>query len=114
MYSSDLASQTAPSLGEKVRDINWGLVLVVTATAGVGFAMLYSAANGSVNPWASRQAVRFGAGLIMALMVAMIDIRFWFRLAYPAYFASMALLVAVEVMGSMGMGAQRWIDVGWL
>jgi rod shape determining protein RodA len=74
--------------------------------------MLYSAANGSMNPWASRQMVRFGAGLALLFVVALIDIRFWFRYAYVIYFVSFALLGAVEVMGSMGQGAQRWIDLG--
>ena len=44
-----------PSLAEKLWSINWGLVLLLTILAGIGFATLYSAANGSWQPWA-RQA----------------------------------------------------------
>src|SRR3546814_20137249 len=46
------------------------------------------------------------------IAVALIDIRFWFRYAYPIYFVCLILLGAVEVMGDIGMGAQRWIDLG--
>jgi rod shape determining protein RodA len=44
--------------------------------------------------------------------VALVDLRTWFRLAYPIYFLSLVLLIAVEVRGAIGMGAQRWIDLG--
>ena len=42
----------------------------------------------------------------------MIDIRVWMSLAYPAYAVALMLLVAVELVGHMGMGAQRWISIG--
>ena len=100
------------TLGQKLWSINWGLILLIALLAGFGMAMLYSAANGSFDPWASRQAVRFLLGLSVLLVVALIDIRLWFRVAYPIYLLSLLLLVGVEIMGSIGMGAQRWIDLG--
>ncbi|WP_299625242.1 rod shape-determining protein RodA [Pelagibius sp.] len=102
------------TLRQKIWQLNWGLVILLCLIAAVGFAMLYSAANGSVEPWASRQMVRFGLGVVIMFTVALIDVRFWFRYAYLIYLASLALLVAVEVMGSVGMGAQRWIDLGFI
>ena len=99
-------------LGEKIWQINWGLVILVIMVAGIGIAMLYSAANGSFSPWASRQIARFGVGLIAFLTVALVDIRIWFRFAYVIFFGCLGLLVAVEVVGSVGQGAQRWIDLG--
>ena len=101
----------SPSLLQKLRQLNWGLVFVVALLAMIGIAMLYSAADGSYEPWASRQAVRFGAGFVIMLAAALVNIRIWFRYAYAFYFISLGLLGAVEVMGSIGMGAQRWIDL---
>ncbi len=106
-------SRAEPSLGDKLIHLNWGLVLLILATASVGFAMLYSAANGDLNPWATRQMARLGVGMVAMFIVAMIDLRFWLRLAYPAYAAGLLLLAAVEFMGSIGMGAQRWLDLGF-
>ncbi|MEQ8966309.1 MAG: rod shape-determining protein RodA [Azospirillaceae bacterium] len=97
---------------EKLLNVNWILVLLICGLGAVGFAMLYSAANGATDPWATSQAARFGIGIVLMLFVALIDIRVWLRLAYPTYFLCFALLVAVEVMGVVGMGAQRWIDLG--
>lgn len=99
------------NLLEKIWQINWGLVLIVCLLASIGCALLYSAANGSSDPWASRQAVRFGIGLVAMLGLALVDIRILYRYAYPIFFVVMALLVAVEFLGHIGMGAQRWIDL---
>ena len=46
------------SLGQKLLHMNWGLVLTVLGIGAVGVVMLYSAAQGSMDPWASRQLVR--------------------------------------------------------
>mgnify|MGYP001149898674 CR=1 FL=1 len=101
------------SLGLKFRRINWSLVLVLTMTAMIGIAMLYSAANGNLDPWASRHAARFGAGLVMMIGIALIDIRHLLRWAYGIYGLALAMLALVEIMGISGMGAQRWIDLGF-
>ena len=109
-----LNRQPAMPVGRKLLEINWGLVLLLTLLAGVGCVMLYSAAGGSIEPWAERQAVRYGLALGLLVVVALVDIRFWFRLAYPIYFIAVLMLVAVDVMGAIRMGAERWIDLGFI
>ena len=94
----DLGARDRLTLGQKLIDVNWLLVLLLCLVASFGFAMLYSAANGNLNPWASRQMVRFGVGLVVMLAVAMVDIRFWLRHAYTIYALALVLLVAVEVI----------------
>lgn len=102
------------SLVDKLYEINWVFVLLITAIAAVGFAMLYSAADGSFDPWASRQMIRFGMGMAILLVFALIDPRIWLQLAYPAYAFALLLLIAVEVAGTTGMGATRWINLGFI
>ena len=99
------------SLAEKLWQVNWSMVLLVTLLCGIGFSMLYSAANGSWDPWAMRQLIRFGIGLLLMIGAALVDIRHWMRLAYPIYFVALALLGAVDVVGADAMGAQRWLDL---
>ncbi len=101
------------TLVDRIGQINWAVVALVMTIAGVGLAMLYSAASGNVDPWASRQAARFGVGLTAMLVVALIDLRFWMRWSYTIYAGAIVLLIAVEVMGTIGMGARRWIDLGF-
>jgi len=100
------------TLADKVRAIQWGLVLLIAAIAGIGFAMLYSAANGSMQPWASRQMTRFLVALVPMLAAALVDVRHWFRAAYWFYLAALSLVIAVDLRGIAGLGAQRWIDLG--
>jgi len=103
----------APTIRQKLLRLNWELVLLIVLTASIGFAMLYSAANGSFDPWASRQISRFSVGVAMMLVVALVDIRLWLRGSYIIYGACLMLLAAVELKGSIGMGAQRWLDLGF-
>ena len=108
------ARQPEMSIAQKLWQVNWSLVFLIAVTASVGFGMLYSAASGDVDPWASRQMVRFGAGLVLMIVIAVSSIHFWLRYAYLIYVASFGLLIVVELFGSVGMGAQRWIDLGFM
>lgn len=101
------------SLGDKILAINWGLVLLVAAVSGIGIAMLYSAGGKDWQPWAWPQLIRLSVGLGVMLVLALVDVRWWLRLAYPFYAVVLALLVVVEVKGHIGMGAQRWINLGF-
>jgi rod shape determining protein RodA len=108
----DDVTRSEQSIALKLISINWVLVGLLTVIAGIGFAMLYSAANGSWQPWAERQALRYLVAALIMLAVAVVDIRIWLRSAYGFYGVTMLLLIAVEVRGAIGMGAQRWIDLG--
>jgi rod shape determining protein RodA len=112
MYQLLDGARPAPNLTERIRSLNWTLVLLLTVIASIGFAMLYSAANGSWQPWAGKQAIRFGVAVGLMLTVALVDLRFWHRWAHWMQGAAFLLLVAVAVVGHFGMGAQRWIDLG--
>jgi len=111
-HSEGLMSHSKMTIGQKLLHLHWLFVVLLVLTACIGFAMLYSAAGGSYDPWASRQMVRFGIGLIGMIVVALTDIRLWLRYAYAFYFIMLIMLVAVEVAGFVGMGAQRWISFG--
>ena len=101
------------TLGSKFRMINWGLVLLVCVITAVGIVLLYSAAGGHWKPWAQPQLVRAIPGLVLMLGIALIDIRYLMKSAYVIFVLVLGLLVAVELMGRIGMGAQRWIDLGF-
>ncbi|ARC87811.1 rod shape-determining protein RodA [Rhodovulum sp. MB263] len=96
----------------KVLYVNWALVLLLTAVAGIGFMMLYSVAGGRLEPWADPQMKRFALGMAVMFAVAFVPIWFWRNMAALAYGISVMLLIAVDFFGSVGMGAQRWIDLG--
>jgi rod shape determining protein RodA len=108
----NIAARRPLTLSEKLLEVDWGLIILITLAACAGFAMLYSIAGGHLRPWAGPQIVRFAVGLLILVAAAMIDIRVWMGLAYPAYGVAFLLLLVVQSMGHVGLGAQRWIDLG--
>jgi rod shape determining protein RodA len=114
MREGRLWREASFDLGAKVWQINWLYVLLLCALAGVGYLALFSAAGGEPEPYAARHVLRFAAGLVLMIGIALIDIRVIARLAWPSYFISLALLVLVMRYGHVGKGAQRWIELGGL
>ncbi len=102
------------SFFQRIAKLNYWLITLIFFVAGVGIASLYSAAGGSMEPWASRQLMRFGVGIIGMVFIALVDIKWWYRLTWPTYFLGLGLLLIVELKGHVGMGAQRWIDLGFM
>ncbi len=110
----EYAVKSTPSGFRKVLFMNWPLTLLLISVASAGFLMLYSVAGGSWLPWAEPQMERFGLGLAVMFVIAMVPIWFWRNMSVVAYLVSMGLLVLVELVGTVGMGAQRWIDLGFM
>ena len=100
------------TIGLKLASIHWWAVGLVIAVGMVGLAMLYSAAGGHIRPWASAQGLRFAVGLVAMLVIAVIPIHFWLKYAYFFYGGALLMLIVVDVIGHIGMGAQRWVAVG--
>ena len=96
----------------KLLAINWTLILLLCGVASAGFLMLYSVAGGSLEPWAGAQMMRFAAGIVdhdrgRDDRHPLLEGDGAARLRGVAGAA-----VAVDIMGVIGMGAQRWIDLG--
>ena len=86
------------TLAGKLWNIDWLLVSLLGLLAGMGVLMLYSAAEGRLEPWAGRQIVRFGAGAVTMIAVALVDIRFWLRWAYLIYAVAIVLLAVIMTL----------------
>ena len=108
-----LSSSDHLGLGDKLWLLNWGLVALIVTIGSIGIGLLYSAGGMSWQPWAGAQLSRFAIGLVLMIMIALVDVRVWLHIAYPLYGAMLFLLVVVEIMGHIGMGAQRWINLGF-
>ena len=101
-------------LFSRLRGLHWPFVALVIVLGLVGYGTLYSAAGGSHEPWAWRHGARLAVGVALMLAIGIVDLRLIYRLAYPAYFFTVALLVVVDIMGEINKGAQRWIDLGFM
>jgi rod shape determining protein RodA len=103
-----------PTGPRKILYLNWPLIVLITAVASVGILMLWSIAGGDFDVWARRQAQVFAGGMLLLFIVAMVPIWFWRSMAGIAYGVAFLMLIYVEFRGETNMGAQRWIDFGFL
>lgn len=105
--------RSVPRGFRKILHLNWALILLLIAVASIGIIMLYSV-GGSFSQWAEPQLKRFLVTFVMMLMIAMVPIWFWRNMSAIAYLFALTLIVLVGFIGSTGMGAQRWIDLGFI
>lgn len=96
----------------KFAQIDWTLAGLLFAIAGIGGLMLYSIGGSSWTPWAGDHLLRFGLFFVFMIFLAMVDLRVWFAIAYPAYVLAFLMLVAVDLFGHTSLGAQRWLALG--
>jgi rod shape determining protein RodA len=106
--------KSTPTGLRKILFLNWPLTLLLSSVACVGFLMLYSVAGGSFTPWAEPQMKRFAVGLVLMIAIGMTPIWFWRSIAGFCYGVTVILLIAVDLFGEEGKGAQRWIDLGFM
>ena len=112
-YETSFRNQSM-TIREKLYNISFSYVMFIVILAAIGIVMLYSAANGNWSPWAINQLIRFGMGFAVMIVLALTDIKLFLRYAYIFYFIRLILLVVVEVAGHTGMGATRWINLGFI
>jgi rod shape determining protein RodA len=87
----------------------FGLLL----TAAVGLVVLYSASGRNMD-MVTNQALRLGMAFVGMIVIAQINpqqLRLW---APWLYGLGVIMLIAVLLMGQVGKGAQRWLDLGVL
>ncbi len=103
-------------LSVKIREIDWTLVALLCTVAGVGVAMLYSIAGGHWQPWAIDHLIRFSAVLVLALGLALVHPKWWFRAAYPMYGVLLLLVLMIEFtpLGYTAGGAKNWLNLGFI
>ena len=98
----------------KFGQIDWALCVLLSLIAGAGGVMLYSIAGSSWTPWAADHLIRFSIFFGLMIVLALIDIRVWFALAYPVYGMGLLMLIAVALVGEVSLGAQRWLHLGFV
>ena len=96
---------------QKIKHLNYLLIFLLILLSFIGAAGLYSAADGSYQPWASRHLIRFYVFLLMAIVISIIDIKLIYKYCYLLFILSLLLLISVEIIGVLGKGATRWIRI---
>ena len=96
----------------KLMQVNWVFIGLLIALVAISVSILYSAGGMSWQPWAYKQLLIFCFCLLLAVGLALLDLRIWLEISYYVYGAMLLLLAAVPFIGSVSHGARRWIDLG--
>jgi rod shape determining protein RodA len=97
-----------------VATLPWQMLWIVFALGAAGVLGLYSAAGGSLTPWAAAHAVRFLAFLGLALALSRVRSESFHDLAFVAYGGGILLLILTLMLGVIGGGARSWLDLGFV
>lgn len=92
----------------------WSLIVLVAIICTIGVVTLYSAAGGSLSPYALKQAILIMVFFGIAIGISYIPEDFIKQVTFPVYGAIVLMLVLVEMIGFVGKGAQRWVDLGFI
>ena len=103
---------TSAIIPKPLARLPWRLIFLVAAIAGFGLLVLYSAAGGSVQPWALKQAVIFMVFLGIAVGMSWVKESTIKAVTFPLYAVTLVMLVGVEALGFVSKGAQRWLELG--
>ena len=95
-------------------ELPWRMLVLVIAIGGFGLVVLYSAAGGSIYPWAWPQGLRFALFLVGAITLSRVREDVLKASALPAYVLLLGMLIGVELLGAVSGGSRRWLDLGIL
>lgn len=100
-----------------LKRIDWNFVISILGLNIIGLINLYSATHGpysnQMEPLFISQILWLLVGWSAFFIITLIDYRIFHRLALAIYVLNLAAIFAVAVFGSVGMGAQRWLDLGF-
>ena len=97
---------------EPLAQLPWKVLLLIIAIGCFDLFVLYSAAGGSIRPWALSQGIRFFVLLAFAIGLSRIREEVWGSISLPAYVIIIAMLLGVEILGKVAGGGQRWLELG--
>ncbi len=100
------------SIPDPLATLPWRVLLALTLLVGFAAAVLYSAAGGALDPYALPHVIRFAMFLVMAVAISYAPPELVRWAAYPIYGVLILLLIAVEALGHISGGSQRWLNLG--
>src|SRR5512142_916583 len=98
------------------RSFDFLLFGAAVLASAFGAMMIRSAIAGNENlaGYDTRQVYFALAGVVVIVILASIDYRYWLALHWPIYIVMMVLLMSLSGLGQAAFGAQRWFQVGVL
>lgn len=101
------------TFSEKLSRFSWGMFVPMCLVLTLSIVVLYSAGGGAWRPFALSQLSKIVAGFLVFWFAAFSNIKLWIKSAYVIYAIALIMIVLVTFVGHTGMGAQRWLNLGF-
>lgn len=102
-----------------IANLDWISILLWMVMIGFGWMNIYSAnimeADGGVFDFSQRfgkQLIWIGASLLLAMLMLVLDAKFYLHFSYLLFIAILAILLGVLVFGKEINGAKSWFVIG--
>ena len=101
-------------LSEKLGRFSWRLFVPMCIVLAISIVVLYSAGGGNWRPYALSQLMKIILGFGVFFFAAFTNIKTWIKSAYVIYAIALIMIILVTFVGHTGMGAQRWLNLGFI
>ena len=114
IHQTRVSNADMMTISEKLSRFLWGLFLPMCVVLAISVMVLFSAGGGHWQPYAAPQLLKILLGFGVFFIVTFSNIKTWLKSAYLIYAVAFILIVMVTFVGDVGMGAQRWLNLGFM
>ncbi len=111
MILSTSLNSTSYSFIDKLKAIDYFLIIIVAVIGSISVFSIYSTESGNFSFYTKNHLTRFLVFFSMFLVISFVRVSFWYRQAYIFYILGILLLLLVIFFGISASGSKRWINL---
>ena len=110
MILSTSLNSTTYSFIDKLKAVDYFLIIIVAIIGSISVFSIYSTESGNFSFYTKNHLTRFLVFFFMFLVLSFVRVSFWYRQAYIFYILGILLLLLVIFFGISASGSKRWIN----
>ena len=111
MILSTSLNSTSYSFIDKLKAVDYFLIIIVAIIGSISVVSIYSTESGNFSFYTKNHLTRFLVFFSMFLVLSFVRVSFWYRQAYIFYILGILLLLLVIFFGISASGSKRWINL---
>ena len=111
MILSTSLNSTSYSFIDKLKAVDYFLIIIVAIIGSISVFSIYSTESGNFSFYTKNHLTRFIIFFSMFLVLSFVRVSFWYRQAYIFYILGTLLLLLVIFFGISASGSKRWINL---
>ena len=111
MILSTSLNSTSYSFFDKLKAVDYFLIIIVAIIGSISVVSIYSTESGNFSFYTKNHLTRFLVFFSMFLVLSFVRVSFWYKQAYIFYILGILLLLLVIFFGISASGSKRWINL---